>query len=214
MALTKGSQTTLDEWVLTANTAMRLGTELDVSTAYQVTLNIKAVLGEAVASTGQPEVIIQTTGEATPAKDDWTNYTRFVGPVGTPVAPLAFDATEPAGETEIACTNPATAGIDNDGKFKFIKNTTAANSEVVFQTANGGDGADTITILDGLANEQTNAASVIMDIDDARSEVVAQWTLTIDCLSLSRIRIIYNADYDTDGPDVYTFSAYTLNTGI
>lgn len=214
MALTKGSQTTLDEWALTANTAIRLGTELDVSSAYQCTLDIKTVLGEAVASTGQPEIIVQGTGEASPAKDDWTNSIRLIGPVGTPVTPLALNATEPAGETSIACTNPVTAGIDNDGKFKFIKHTTVANSEVIFQTANGGDAGDTITILDGLANEQTAAASVIMDIDDARTEVVAQWKIVIDCLSLSRIRIIYNADYDIDGPDVYCFCAYTLNTGV
>lgn len=214
MALTKGSQTTLDEWALTANTAVRLGTELDVSSAYQCTLNIKAVLGEAVASTGQPEVIVQITGEASPAKDDWTNYMRLIGPQGTPVTPLAFDATEPVGETTIACTNPATAGIDNDGKFKFIKNTVVADCEVVFQTANSGDAGDTITILDGLANEQDITTSYIMDIDDTELEVVAQWTLIIDCISLSRLRIIYNADYDTDGPDVYCFAAYTLNTGL
>ena len=213
MALTKGSQTTLDEWAVTANTAIRLGTELDVSAAYGCTLNIKAALGEAVASTGQPEVIVQVTGEATPAKDDWTTYMRLVGPVGTPVV-LALDATEPAAETVIACTNPVTALIGNDGKFKFIKNTTPANSEVVFQTENSGDAGDTITILDGLANEQTAAASIIVDINSARVEVVAQWTLNIDCTSLSRIRVIYNADYDTDGPDVYCFCAYTLNTGI
>jgi len=213
MALTKGSQTTLDEWAVTANTAIRLGTELDVSAAYGCTLNIKAALGEAVASTGQPEVIVQVTGEATPAKDDWTTYMRLVGPVGTPVV-LALDATEPAAETVIACTNPVTALIGNDGKFKFIKNTTPANSEVVFQTENSGDAGDTITILDGLANEQTAAASIIVDINSARVEVVAQWTLNIDCTSLSRIRVIYNADYDTDGPDVYCFCAYTLHTGI
>ncbi len=212
MALTKGSQTTLDEWALTANTAMRLGTELNVSTSYECTLYLKAVLGEAVASTGQPEIIVQSTGEATPAKDDWTNELRLIGPVGTPVTPLALLATEPAGETVIACTNPATALIANDGKFKFIKNTTVANSEVVFQTENSGDAGDTITILDGLANEQTAAASVIMDINDVVTEVVAQWKLTINCRSLSRLRVIYNADYDTDGPDVYTFCAYTLNT--
>jgi len=213
MALTKGSQTTLDEWALTANTAIRLGTELDVSAAYSCTLNIKAALGEAVASTGQPEIIIQTTGEATPAKDDWSNYMRYIGPVGTPVV-LALNATEPAAETVIACTDPVTALIGNDGKFKFIKNTTPANSEVIFQTENSGDAGDTITILDGLANEQTAAASIIVDINSARVEVVAQWTLNIDCTSLSRIRLIYNADYDTDGPDVYCFCAYTLNTGI
>ena len=214
MALTKGSQTTLDEWALTANTAMRLGTELDVSSAYYCTLYIKAVLGEAVASTGQPEVIIQTTGEATPAKDDWTPFMRMIGPSGTPVAPLALAATEPAAETVIACTNPVTANIDNDGKFKFIKNTVVADCEVVFQTANSGDAGDTITILDGLANEQDITTSFIMDIDDVSNEVVAQWAIIIDCLTLSRIRVIYNADKDTDGPDVYTFCAYTLNTGI
>ncbi len=214
MALTKGSQTTLDEWAVTANAAIRLGTELDVSSAYHCTLYIKAVLAEVVASTGQPEIIIQTTGKASPVKDDWMNYARMIGPVGTPVTPLALNATEPAGETLIACTNPVTANIDNDGKFKFIKHTTLADSEVIFQIANSGDVGDTITILDGLANEQANATSTIMDIDDARNEVVAQWTLGINCLAINRIRIIYNADYDTDGPDVICYSAYTRNTGI
>ncbi len=214
MALTKGEQTTLDEWALTANTAVRLGAELDVSSAYEVTLYVKAVLGEAVASTGQPELILQSTGKASPAKEDWNNELRLVGPIGTPVTPLAFNKTEPAGETVIACTNPATANIDNNGKFKFIKNTTVANSEVVYQTANSGDAGDTITILDGLANEQTAATAVIMDIDDAVTEVVAQWKITINCRSFKRLRWIYNANYDTDGPDVYTFCAYSLNTGI
>ena len=212
MALAKGSQTTLDEWVLTANAAVRLGTELDVSSAYQCKLDIKAVLGEAVASTGQPEIIIETTGEASPAKEDWIPYIRLIGPVGTPVCPT-LNATEPAGETSLATLNPGTENIDNDGKFKFLLHTTVANSEVVFQIANGGDGGDTITILDGLTNEQDTNTKVL-DIDDARIEVVSQWAITIDCLALSRIRIIYNADYDTDGPDVYTFSAYTLNTGV
>lgn len=212
MALSKGSQTTLDEWALTANAAVRLGTELDVSSAYQCKLDIKAALGEAVASTGQPEVIIETTGEASPAKEDWIPYMRLIGPVGTPVCP-ALNATEPAGETSLATLNPATENIDNDGKFKFLLHTTVANSEVVFQTANGGDGGDTITILDGLTNEQDTNTKVL-DIDDVRTEVVSQWAITIDCLALSRIRIIYNADYDTNGPDVYTFSAYTLNTGV
>lgn len=214
MALTKGSQTTLDDWAVTANTAVRLGTELDVSTAYQCTLYIKVALGEAVASTGQPEVIVQTTGEASPAKEDWTNYTRFIGPSGTPVK-ADFGGDEAAGQTELSITNPETAGVDNDGKFKFVLHTgTVANSEVVFQTANSGDAGDTITILDGLANAQTAADSDLYDIDHARNEVVSQHTIEINCLSLSRVRVIYNADYDTDGPDVYCYCAYTLNTGL
>jgi len=212
MALTKGSQTELDAWVLTANAAIRLGAELDVSSAYHCTLNIKAALGEAVASTGQPEIIIQTTGEGTPATDDWTNYARLIGPVGTPVVPT-LNATEPAAETSLATLNPATQSIDNDGKFKFLRHTTIANSEVVFQTANSGDGGDTITILDGLAHEQ-DTNTIVVDIDDARDEAVRMWTIGVDCLSLSRIRLIYNADYDTDGPDVVCRCDYTLNTGV
>jgi len=212
MALTKGSQTTLDEWAVTANTAVRLGTELDVSAAYCCKLNIKAALGEAVASTGQPEISLQVTGEASPAKDDWTDYMRLVGPVGTPKVPT-LNATEPAAETTLATLNPETEGIDNDGKFKFLRHTTIANSEVVFQTANSGDAGDTITILDGLANEQ-DTNTIVVDFDDPRVEAVAQWTINIDCTSLSRLRLIYNADYDTDGPDVVCYSAYTLNTGI
>lgn len=213
MALTKGSQTTLDEWAVTANTAIRLGTELDVSTAYSCKLDIKVALGEAVASSGQPEVIIQTTGEATPAKDDWVNYARVIGPSGTPVV-LAVGATEPAAETVIACTNPTTAGIANNGKFKFIKNTTVANSEIIYQTACSADAGDTITILDGLANEQTAAASIIVDINSVTVEAVMQWSFDINCIGVSRIRVIYNANYDSDGPDVYCYSAYTLTTGM
>ena len=214
MALTKGEQTILDEWAVTTNGSIRLGTELDVSSAYYCDLDIKAVLAEAVASTGQPEVIIMKTGKASPTKDDWSPLMRLIGPSGTPVTPLALDATEPAAETVIACTNPVTANIDNDGKYKFIKNTTLANSEVVFQTANSGDAGDTITILDGLAHEQTAAASTIMDIDDISNEVVEQWSFTVDCMALKRLRVVYNADKDTDGPDVICQCAYTLNTGI
>ena len=214
MALTKSAEATVDEWAVTANTAIRTGTEIDVSDAYEATLNIKAALAEAVASTGQPEIIVQTTGKTSPATEDWTNAIRFIGPVGISVTPLALGATEPAAETVIACTNPETAGIDNDGKFKFIKNTTPANCEIIYQVSNSGDADDTITILDGLANEQTAAASLILDIDDPRDEVVAQWNITMNCLSINRIRVIYNADYDTDGPDVCTFCSYSKTTAV
>ena len=214
MALTKGSQTTLDEWVKTANAVIRLGTELDVSTAYSCKLDIKVALGEtAVASTGQPEVIIQTTGEASPTTEDWINYARVIGPTGTAVG-AALTATEPVGETQIACSNPTTATIHNKGKFKFIKNTTDANSEIIYHKADGLDTDDFITLLTGLANEQTAAASTILDINSVTQEVVMQWSFDINCTNVSRIRTIYNANYDADGPDVYCYSAYTLNTGL
>jgi len=220
MALTKGSQTTLDEWALTPSgaltetSAVRLGTELDVSTAYYCKLDIKAAIGEAtVASTGQPEIIIQTTGEASPAKDDWITYARVIGPTGTAVG-RALSGTAAAAATDIPIDAPVTNNVDNVAKFKFIKNTTAANSEIVYQIATSADATDLVYILGGLANEQTAAASTLMDIDSATQEVVMQWSFDINCTNMSRIRIIYNAHYDLDGPDVYCYSAYTLNTGL
>jgi len=215
MALAKGSQTTLDDWALIANTGRRLGAELDVSTAYSIKLYIKAALGEAVASTGQPEIIIQSTGEDSPATDDWTPEARLVGPSGTPLTPIAFNNNAAAAVTTANITNPVTANYDNDGKFKFILNAgTVSDSEVVWQTSNSGDAGDTVTFIEGFANNQSAANSTLLDIDDARNEVVSQWSLQFDVRAWSRARILYNADYDTDGPDVYTFGAYTLNTGV
>ena len=216
MALTKGTQTVLDAWALTANGSVRVGAFLNVESAYSAKLFIKAALGEAVASTGQPEVIVLTTGvNADPScLDKFTPWARYIGPVGTPLTPLAFDATEPVGETVIACQNPVTNNYDNNGKFKFVKNTTAANSEIIYQTTNSLDAGDTITIAKGLENEQTAAASTILDIDHATTEVVAQWTCWVDCVDLKGIMLIYNANYDTDGPDVYTTCQYILNTGV
>jgi len=213
MALTKGSQTTLDEWALTANAAERLGAELDVSTAYSCTLYIKAALAEAVASTGQPKIIIETTGKTSPASEDWTPFLFITGPSGTPIV-LALNDTEPVGETVIACTNPVTANMDNNGKYKFIKNTTAANCEIIYQVSNSGDAGDTITILPGLSNEQTAAASIIVDIDSPTQEAVLQRSYDINCTSISRIRIRYSGNSDPDGPDFYSYSAYTLNIGL
>ena len=215
MALTKGNQTVLDAWALTANGSIRKGTFLDISSAYSAKLFVKAALGEAVASTGQPQVIVQVCGvNADPAAmEQWSTYFRAIGPVGTPVV-LAVGDTEPIGETQIACTNPATAGIDWPGKFKFIKHTTPANSEIIYQTNLALDAEDFITILDGLENEQTAAASIIVDIDSPTAEVVKQWTVMIDCIDLKGVRVIYDATYDPDGPDVYTSCQYILNTGV
>ena len=42
MALTKVENVVVDEWALTANTAVREGAEIDVANAYEATLNIKA----------------------------------------------------------------------------------------------------------------------------------------------------------------------------
>jgi len=189
----------IDAWLEIAQNAVREGAEHDVSADYDVILGIDVALCTTTAHTGT-EVIVQYSEEA--AGDGfWTTCARFIGPTGTAVT-LALDATEPVGETTLAVTNPATANMDNDGKFKFIEAATDANSEIVFQTANGGDGGDTITIAYGLANEQSNT-SALFDIDSATAEAVKSYPAAIPA-SASRVRVLYNNKYDADGSAVFT----------
>jgi len=117
------------------NTVLETGL-IDCSASWNTVLHIFVALSSTTAHTGT-EVIVQA-GSEDGTDGSWSNVTRFIGPVGTAVS-CAFVATEPAGETTIAITNPVANNMDNDGKFKFVENAVAADSEIVYQTANSGD---------------------------------------------------------------------------
>lgn len=133
---TKTENTQALEWQeIAQNTVLESGT-IDVSASWGSTLHIDIALSSTTAHTGT-EIVVQMASEAA-VDDAWSEVTRFVGPTGTAIA-IAFAATEPATETTIAVTDPATNNMDNDGKFKFIENAVAADCEIVYQTANSGD---------------------------------------------------------------------------
>jgi len=133
---TKTENTEVLAWQeIAQNTVLESGS-IDVSASWDSILHIFIALSNTTAHTGT-EIIVQGGSEAG-VDGSWSTIARFIGPVGTAVS-CAFAATEPAGETTIAITNPVTNNMDNDGKFKFVENTVAADCEIVYQTANSGD---------------------------------------------------------------------------
>ena len=133
---TKTEDTEVLAWQEVSQNAVLESGSIDVSGAITCTLHIFIALSSTTAHTGT-EIIVQTGSEAG-VDGSWSNLCRFIGPTGTAVS-CAFAATEPVGETTIAITNPVASNMDNDGKFKFVENTTPADSEIVYQTANSGD---------------------------------------------------------------------------
>lgn len=210
MALGK-STTEIDAWAEIAQAGFREGANYDVSDMYDAILHIDCALSSTTAHTGT-EIIVQIGTDTGDADDNWSTLVRFISVTGTAVL-LAFDATEPSAETSIAVTNPVTANMDNDKKFKFVENTTAADSEIVYQTANSGDAGDTITIQDGLTHEQDITTSIIYDIDDAVAEAVKQHQVAISAPA-DRVRVFYNNNYDPDGSTVFTRCRITKLTGV
>lgn len=109
---------------------------IDVSASQATTLHIDCALSSTTAHTGT-EIIVYIASEAG-VDGSWSILHRFIGPTGTAFS-TAFAATEPAGETVIAITNPVASNLDNVGKHKFVENTVVADSEIVYQTEVGAD---------------------------------------------------------------------------
>ena len=137
MALSK-STAEVDAWAKVTKQTSRLGAEVDVTDAYEATLHIDCALGEAAVAHTGTEIIVQTSSSTLNENDNWSTLVKLIGPVGTAISTI-FAATEAAGVTSIAITDPVTNNQDNDNKHKFVENTTAADCEIVYQTANSGD---------------------------------------------------------------------------
>jgi len=208
MALTK-SVAAVDEWAEVAQNATREGAEVDISDCYSAMLHIDVALSSATAHTGS-EIIVQISSNTT-GDEHWNTLTRFISVTGTPIS-VNLANQEAAGQTVLGVTNPVTNNMDNDGKFKFIEHGTVANSEIVFQTANGGDAGDTITVQDGLTNQQ-ETTSVLFDIDHATNEVVGQYAVEIP-FGANRCRVLYNNTYDPDGATIHTHCRISKVTGV
>lgn len=135
--VTKTETTQAVEWTDVAQGGVLETGSIDVSDSRATTLHIDCCLSSTTAHTGT-EIIVQMASEAS-VDDAWTDIVPgFIGPTGTAIS-AAMPAEEAAGQTVIGLTNPVTNNFDNDGKFKFMKNTTIANSEIVFQVSNSGD---------------------------------------------------------------------------
>lgn len=135
-AETKTETTQSLEWTDIVQGGVTETGTIDVSDSRATTLHIDCCLSSTTAHTGT-EIIVQIASEAG-VDDAWVDLVKFVGPTGTAISAV-LPSNEAAAQTEISITDPVTNNFDNDGKFKFMKNGTIANSEIVFQTANSGD---------------------------------------------------------------------------
>ena len=210
MALTK-STAEVDAWAEVAQNSQREGAVADISGCYAATLHVDVALSSTTAHTGT-EIIVQIGTDTGDADDNWTNLSRWIGPIGTAVK-ADFAGSEAQGQTVLSVTNPATANMDNDGKFKFVEDTgSAANSEIVWQVSNSGDSSDTITVLDGISHAK-DANDDIFDIDDATQEAVGQYQIELP-MPTDRARVIINNKYDPDGSTVHTRTRISKVTAI
>jgi len=212
MALTKTTEE-IDGWAKIAQADVREGVNFDVSDAYEATLHVDVALGSTTAHTGT-EVIVQTrTGGTDPSRNDanWSTLTRFIGPTGTSLEVALLNA-EAAGQEVLGVNNPTTVNMDNDKKFKFIGAVIEENSEIIYQQSNSGDGGDTITIQDGLTNQQETTSN-IYDIDDAQDEAVGMYQIAVPSPAIE-VRVLYNNNYDPDGSAVYSRTRISKVTGV
>ena len=124
------------EWTDVAQAGVVETGTIDLSADFDSTLHIDCCLSSTTAHTGT-EIIVQIASEAA-VNDAWTTLVSFIGPTGTAISAV-LPSNEAAAQTIISITNPVTNNFDNDGKFKFMKNGTIANSEIVYQISNSGD---------------------------------------------------------------------------
>ena len=189
----------IDAWAAVAQNAIREGATIDLTDVQRVKLHIDCALTAAVAHTGT-EIIVQTS--SADADDEfWSDFTSVIGPIGTANTEPITNNPLAAGGTTITCVS--TTGYTTEGEWRFIKDSTIANSELIWQTAYSA--TPNITILDGVkrAHVQTTPMWNIAEAIELQ--------LPLETL---RARVIYDNTYDTDGATIATRCRATAISGM
>jgi hypothetical protein len=155
-----------------------VGSALDVSTKFAMTLALFHASVEAAANTNPGKFLVQVSGAAS-GNEDWAAIAEFDATISTADSE-GINATEPVGETALA-VDAATAGfVAND--ILYIQDTTvvadgewARCREIVTNT--------TIDLVDGLTNAKDNADVIWNDADI--------WTCQLDLTAVGRVRVVF-----------------------
>lgn len=215
-ALTKTETTEALGWTLLTDTGDSAGIKetgsINVSSSYDTTLHIDVCAASAAAHEGTL-VKVQISSEA--GEDgSWTDLTSYVCLVGTF---LKSDCNDTNSDETIYVTNPATGGLDHDGKSIIIYDTgTIANSQILYQIDNSGDAGDTITVLD-IPDHATDTDCDVLTVDIFGDAYSAVSSVPVHIpLSASQARVIINNFYDNDGTaaDVIARVRVTMTTAI
>ena len=155
-----------------------VGSALDVSTKFAMTLDLFHASVEAAANTNPGKFLVQKSASET-GNEDWVTIFEFDATIST-ADTEAMTATEPIGEK--ALTVAATAGFVTGDKLYVQDVTTLANSEwglcreIVTDTS--------IDLVDGLTN-----AKAINDVIWNDADV---WTpIFLDLTGIGRVRVLF-----------------------
>jgi len=187
----------LQDWTAVAQNTIVKSAEYDLTGVKSAILHIQASLDTTTAHTGT-KFITQISG-AESGDEDWQDYNEFVALIGEAATDLIEDDPLAAGSTVIALTGHTSFVVL--GRWRYIKDATLANSELVRQSETD---TDDINILDGTTN--------------AHVVTTPMWnTAMVQNVSISkaakRLRLIVDNSYDADGSTLVYKAAISTIAG-
>jgi hypothetical protein len=171
------------DWTAVAQNTVVKSAEINCATHEISHLTTQAFLDTTTAHTGT-EFIVEVSSN-TSGDEDWCEYTRFVGLIGTAVKqditnnPLAAAGTS----VTIGATANFTVGL-----LVALEDATLVNSELCRITAVAAN--TSVTLLDGVTNEHANTTDLYN---------LAMTNIVMLAPSVMRARVIVNNGYDADG---------------
>ena len=134
-----------NDWTSVPQNSIVHSSEYSLMDARIAAMHIQAALDTTTAHTGTRFVVQTSASES--GDEDWQDLVEFVALIGTAATDAIEDDPLAAGSTDIALTGHAAFNVL--GRWRYIKDATLANSELVRQSATD---TDEISILDGTTN--------------------------------------------------------------
>lgn len=174
--ITQSATQTIITHALLTHPAMIEGTPVAIATWLSCVITAKIANIEATANATGPKVIVQGSFEAT-GDEAWFTLAEFTG--STTVAELEnMTATEPVGETAIACASTANLVVHD---IVYIKDASVVGAgewhRIVKVTTN-----TSITIAYGLTTQKDNADNINTEAD--------VFTIYVNCEALKRVNVL------------------------
>lgn len=200
MALTIGNSTA-DACAEIAQNAVREGATTTINDSYKTNLFIQYAQTDATAHAGT-RIIVQVSSNTT-GDEDWVTHTEFGSKTGTGNLEVITNNPATAGTTVFTVAD--TAGYVADGVLEvFLEDvTTFANSEwlsLVSAVTN-----TSATMLDGSTRE--HAQNSILN------NIAKTYKVELE-VGYSRVRVIYDNTYDSDGATVATRCRIAQTTAL
>lgn len=199
----------ITDWTLVNQATVVKSGELDVSTHYKTTFYVQGFIDttDATAHTGT-EFVVQSSSVASPNNEDWADEVRFIELIGTmnPEPNMVVADPAPIGTTVILVASTAGYVVgDVPLPWIVIQDLTLVNSELAVMIAMVAN--TSITILDGTTNAHAKNTTLLGNIAFSRR-------IEFDTIDKSRLRLVINNNYDSNGAKIDYKLSYTGTTKV